>query len=296
MKEMESLKDALLDLIHELRETDIKLIIGGGFGIYLRYHEHLRSPRQTLLKEWPDPRSTNDLDLFLRTELILDSNRLVGLAAALNRLGYRAIETAKFYQFLKPGPGGGEAGSLKVDILTGPQQAFKGKGLKTDSRRVHPEPAVNIHAHPVDEALTLEEQLQTVTIEGKKGDGKSVAGVVFLPHPFTFVMMKLFAFRDNIDNSKKDYGRHHALDMYTTVAMMTEKDWNTSIDLFRKHRNEKKITEACLLVRQLFDNENGKGILRLKENKYYRASFEIAEFLKALKDLFGKISGEGSMR
>ncbi len=33
---MPDLQTALLDLLHEVQGTDIKLIIGGGFGIYLK--------------------------------------------------------------------------------------------------------------------------------------------------------------------------------------------------------------------------------------------------------------------
>lgn len=35
------LQTALLDLLHEIENTDIKLIIGGGFGIYLKT-DHVR--------------------------------------------------------------------------------------------------------------------------------------------------------------------------------------------------------------------------------------------------------------
>jgi hypothetical protein len=38
---MPDLQTALLDLLHEVKGTDIKLIIGGGFGIYLKTN-HVR--------------------------------------------------------------------------------------------------------------------------------------------------------------------------------------------------------------------------------------------------------------
>jgi hypothetical protein len=56
------LKTALLDLLYEVQGTDIKFIVGGGYGIYLKT-VHVRGIGvQTLLQEWPEPRSTNDLD------------------------------------------------------------------------------------------------------------------------------------------------------------------------------------------------------------------------------------------
>ncbi len=65
---------------------------------------------QTLLREWPEPRSTNDLDLFLRPELLIQSAKLKPLAEAIARLGYQVVPGAEKYQFVKPGPGGDRAG------------------------------------------------------------------------------------------------------------------------------------------------------------------------------------------
>ena len=115
--------------------------MGGGFGIYLRHKELLKAGNAgTLLKEWPQPRSTNDLDLLLKTELLADSAKLKPLADAIQQLGYNPIATAKYYQFFKPGPKGGEAGGFKIDILTGPVERLREIGVKADSRRAHPVP------------------------------------------------------------------------------------------------------------------------------------------------------------
>jgi hypothetical protein len=172
MNGMTALTTALLDLSHELSGADLKLIIGGGFSIYLKYRELLKTTRTTLLSKWPEPRSTNDLDLFLRTELLADSRRLVPLVQALEKLGY------------KPGPGGGEAGSLKVDFLAGPEPTLRSMGIKAKNRRAYPKPKINLHAHTLDEALTLEEHLQAAIIDGRRSNGKAGRAEVFLPHSF----------------------------------------------------------------------------------------------------------------
>jgi hypothetical protein len=285
---MADLTSALLDLLHELEEVDIKLIIGGGFGIYLRYREFQRTHPRTLLRELPEPRSTNDLDLFLKAELLVDPERVTALSRALNHLGYEAVEAAKYYQFMKrgPGPDVGNAGSVKIDILTGPQRVFEAMGLRTDARRVRPKSLAHLHAHPVNEALTLEERLTPLKLDGRLTGGEAASGEVFLPHPFTYLMMKLFAFRDCMNDTAKDHGRHHALDMYTIVALMTEEDWDSSVGMFAAHRGDPKIEEACGLIDKLFGSELDFGVLRLKENPYYRPEFQIADFLKALRDLF----------
>ena len=282
MDELRQLSDALLELIENVPSENLKLIVGGGFGIYLRHKELLKDGNaRTLLREWPQPRSTNDLDLFLKTELLADSSRLKPLLNAIRKLGYNPIESAKYYQFFKPGPRDGEAGGLKIDILTGSVEQLREIGVKADSRRAHPRPKIELHAHPLDEALTLEEHLKSVVIEssGRKGE-------VFIPHPFTFIMMKLFALRDRKDDSGKDYGRHHALDIYTVVAMMTSREWEESTALHQKHKNSNKVKEAAVIVDEMFRNETSLGVIRLRESRYYKTSFQLAEFLRAINDLF----------
>jgi len=59
------LQTALLDLLQKVNDSEIRLIIGGGFGIYLKTNYVINSSMRTLLDQWPEPRSTNDLDLFL---------------------------------------------------------------------------------------------------------------------------------------------------------------------------------------------------------------------------------------
>lgn len=286
MNGMTTLTSALLDLLHELEGTDIKLIVGGGFGIYLKHLELLKTNPRTLLRHWPEPRSTNDLDLFLRTELLTDASKLVPLLKALGKLGYRPVETARYYQFFKPGPLGGETGSLKVDILTGPEQALRSAGVIARNRRAYPKPKIALHAHTMDEALTLEEHLQDVSLAGRQDTGEAVTPTVFLPHPFTFILMKLFALRDRINDPEKDYGRHHALDLYSIVAMMTEEEWRVALDLHKRYRADAKIAEAGQLVSELFANSFSLGVLRLKESPYYRNKFQTSEFLAVIGDLF----------
>ena len=43
------LQTALLDLLHKIRDSEIQLIIGGGFGIYLKTNHAERMDMRTLL-------------------------------------------------------------------------------------------------------------------------------------------------------------------------------------------------------------------------------------------------------
>lgn len=121
---LQSLETALLEILNEIQYSDINLITGGGYGIYLRIKDRCQSDAPTLFKEWPEERSTGDIDLFLRPELLINSEKLKPLSEALLNLNYKPVPTAKYYQFCKPGPGKSDAGEIKIDILTGPQSFF----------------------------------------------------------------------------------------------------------------------------------------------------------------------------
>jgi len=135
------LKTSLLDLLHELRDQPMPLILGGGYGLFLKQVHLLKSLQAatssvTLIadKLWPDPRATEDLDILLTTEVVIDAARMRPIRAALDRLGYAAIPGAEYMQFAKPLGGNRIA---KVDLLTGPLGAFADDPrVKVDDRRV----------------------------------------------------------------------------------------------------------------------------------------------------------------
>lgn len=280
------LQTAFLDLLHAMKGSDMKLIVGGGFGIYLKVDHVGRQGVRTLLREWPEPRSTNDIDLFLRPEFLIDAAKLQPLAAAISRLDYKVVPGREKYQFSKPGEGGLEAGSIKLDILTGPKERFRGSRAKVDDRRVRPKPSVGVHAHPVEEAVTLEEGLLPVALDGNLSSGEPWQAEVFLPHPYTYLMMKLFAFKDRLEDPDKEYGRYHALDLYSILATTTEKEWRHALEIGARLEEEPYVLEAGRLVLQHFSTREGLGLIRLRESRYYRPSLQLDEFMSAMKELF----------
>ena len=89
------LQTALLDLLQKVHDSEIRLIAGGGFGINLKTSHVRRSGMRTFLDQWPEPRSTNDLDLFLRPELLIESSKLRPLVSAITDLGYKVVPGAE---------------------------------------------------------------------------------------------------------------------------------------------------------------------------------------------------------
>ncbi len=98
--------------------------------------------------------------------------------------------------------------------------------------------------------------------------------------------MKLFAFRDRVDDSRKDNGSYHALDIYTILATTTEVEWEQAKVLRTENENEPKISEASELVADYFSDTANRGILRLRESPYYRPELQLDEFISSLTELF----------
>jgi hypothetical protein len=196
------------------------------------------------------------------------------------------VPGAEKYQFIKLAPGGDFQGNIKVDILTGPKAAFRGTRAKVDARRVRPTPSVGIHAHPVDEALTLEEGLLPVFLKGKLSSGKFWESEVFIPHPYTFLMMKLFAFKDRLNDPNKEFGRYHALDLYSILATTCEEEWSQALEFKKRYANQPRVLEAGQLVSQYFSTLEHTGLIRLQESPYYRPQLQLHDFISALQELF----------
>jgi len=262
------------------------LILGGGYGLYLKQLHMQQSDLQTLIDGslWPPPRGTEDLDLFLETEVIAESSRLAHFMAALVRLGYFPVCGAEYYQFVRKV---GANQSVKIDLLIGALGRFESDPrLKIDARRVRPRESVQLHAHRTDEAVAFQEGMTELLITGLLSDGSPYETLVYVPQPFTFLLTKLFAFRDRTNDPRKDFARHHALDLYRIVAMLTEVEYNTVRQKIIEYGTNPHIIEAGKIVARDFRSPDALGGIRLREHSLFTSDMDIQGFLSALSDLF----------
>ena len=60
------------------------LMLGGGFGLYLKQLRLEQSDDKTLLprSRWPRARTTQDIDLFLRAEIVADAEQMARYRAS----------------------------------------------------------------------------------------------------------------------------------------------------------------------------------------------------------------------
>jgi hypothetical protein len=264
-------------------------MVGGGFGLFLKRQHLSNTGQQMLFDQLPEPRSTNDLDLFVRAEVLSDLNRTRLVAEAIRRLGYTVVEEAKFLQWKREVLLGGipQPQEVKIDVLVGPLGKYR-KQLHVKMPRVRPKGGIAFHAHAVEEAIHVEDEPIAITISGRRSTGEPYAGTVYVPQAFPYLMMKLHAFEDRMDDAD-DLGQHHALDLYTIVGMMTEREYERAKELSASQATNEYFRRACAIIRNHFGSTTAVGVLRLKEHDLFREEFLLDEFMSVLGEIF---SGE----
>jgi hypothetical protein len=199
--------------------------------------------------------------LFLTADLISEGDTTRAIREALDDLGYAPVEGAKYYQFARTIEYEGAGAEMKFDFLapgvTVPDQVQR---VKMDARRIRPRSFDGFHAHMTPEALTVGEMPTTIEL------GSAIEpATVRLPHPFTYLILKLHAFADQVNAPDKDYGRSHAFDIYTTIALATESEWNEMSQLRERYATAAPIIRANAIRADLFAEPTSLGLLRLRE-------------------------------
>jgi hypothetical protein len=284
---MDPLFANLLDLLRELDARGVPLTVGGGFGLYLKRNHLARTGEQTLFTELPEVRSTNDIDMFLRADVLSDLDRTKEVADAIRRLGYEVVEEAKYLQWRRPVVVGGVAQDVKIDVLVGPLGRYR-RSMKVNPPRARPKGDIQFHAHMVEEALHVEEMPIGVRVDGPTSDGKAYSGTVYVPEAFPYLLMKLHTFSDRKDDPNKNLGRHHALDVYTIVGMMTESEYERAKAFGAADREDEPVARARAIVNEDFSSTSTVGVLRLREHSLSRADFRLEDFVAVLREIFGK--------
>lgn len=273
-----------------LRDRDVPIVIGGGYGLLLR-QRYVAESRLRTLRMVPSARSTEDLDVFLTAEVIADTGRVRSLRDALSALGYEAIPGAEYYQFGRDVDYLGQRRRVKIDLLASlPDSDQSRRRLKIKNRRVRPLNVRGIHAHTSPAAVTVAEHLLPIKLS-REDDRVTV----YIPHPFTFLMLKLHAYRDRRDDETVNYGRHHAADLYRTLAMTTEPEWQEAEALRDRYSHTDAFQEAGRAAHILFKSETARGMLALQEHGrstgvLYSGS-DMAGFLRDLHELFPAPAG-----
>jgi len=95
------LLEQLRHFAEKLAEKNIRVIVGGGYGLLLKANHVRRIEARTRLEQIPSARSTGDIDVFLTTEVITHKNNMDTIRQSLDALGYSPVPGAEFVQFLR---------------------------------------------------------------------------------------------------------------------------------------------------------------------------------------------------
>ncbi len=122
---VDPLREELRALARDLQRHDISLIVGGGYGLVLRAEMMAESGSRTLIPDLPGARSTEDLDIFLKAEVISNSAKTGPIREALDRRGYEPV--VKHFQFEREVDYMSRTRKVKVDLFRpgGPLPNFR---------------------------------------------------------------------------------------------------------------------------------------------------------------------------
>lgn len=178
-------------------------------------------------------------------------------------------------------------GRVKIDLLAAPLGEFASRVPK-DPRRVRPRPSVNLHASKLEEAIAVERHGISIPIQGQLSSGQVHQAEVLIPQAFTYLLMKLCAYRDRMDDAAKDLGQHHALDIYRIVGLLTEAEDADVRALSAEFSEHPTVIEARQVAATHFISSDGIGRLRIREHPLYNAALDLDRFGTELQLLLGR--------
>ncbi len=278
---MNPLLTTVLDLDHALGPNS-RLLLGGGLGLYLK-HVHLQEiGTRTLLPfaDMPDARTTQDIDLLVRSDVFMSVNRWHSLRDTLQSLGFSVLPSAKFMKFEREVLGT----KIVLDVMVGPTAAL-GDAVERNGPRVKPVGGSGLHARGTDDALGVEYEPMAIPVVGNRRTGESHSCEVFVPRAFPYALMKLHALKDRIDDESKLEGRHHAMDLYRITGLLTEDEERIAKELAQRFAGHKVVIEGIRIVNELLKPRTGVGRLRLREPPNSLSADQVNWLVKELERL-----------
>jgi hypothetical protein len=278
----------LIELQRELEKEKIPLILGGGMSLYVRM-QYLRATAPDRYPFSVETRSTNDLDLFLASALIVDAEKVEKLREIIVRLAYTVDPNAKNFQFVKEVEIYGGRRQVRVELLAAPPSETQMDKVDVKGFRIKPVGVDDIHAYLTASAGGIDiGQLKAAVPAG----GSSEA-VITIPSAYNYLILKLHAFDDRKSkkDAKSDEGRHHTYDIFVTVTRMNEEDWTNAAAHLKTQAGSDYLKRAIQIQKDCFSVRTGVGLLRLQENETYRrnrVAYDpyLDQFIKDMADLF----------
>jgi len=248
----------LFDLVAAFDKAGLRPIICGGLGIYLSLHGR----RKEL-----SSRTTNDIDLMLTNQQVLDSATRKAIAEIITGdLDYGVCKDGRYFMF--------EKGQQKLDILTQPVDGVEIDGFRAKLVKSR------LHAYVTLEAVFIEEDLRKISLSELFPDNDGAKGLtVDVPSPTNLLILKLFAFNDRDSGSRQDddKARAHAFDIYMIVASANLRDYREGAEFLVRHGNSDIIQKARSIVKDKFSSADSAGWFRVLETSSFFPNLNIQQ-------------------
>lgn len=121
--------------------------------------------------------------------------------------------------------------------------------------------------------------------------GETKISNIFIPSGFNYIILKLHAYRDRVEDESVDLGRHHKYDIFGVIKDMDRSDWKNAAAHFEAEKESDYINSSIDIINEFFSTPKSLGIIRLQENQLFiKYSLEfpayLPEFIYDLKSLF----------
>lgn len=281
----------LLDLASAFEDRRLRLMLVGGFGLVLRRQWRQEEGARTLIQDVPPARATEDFDVLLTLEVLADPEQRQAIRELLTELGYQA--SSENFQFKKSG-GGLSGGDVKVDFLAPiPQESdLLLRHTPPRVKAVTSTSANSLHGFGTAELLLVGEPLE-LALEGPGAVGQPLAGVVILPHPYTLMILKLHAFRDEYEKrgqksgDRRPFAQKHLQDLYSLISLLTQSENMQLAKLQSEYQQSPPAQEAASIVSSLLNGPKTDGVLLLLETLVVDSE-DLQTFLEVLAETFRK--------
>lgn len=280
---MNAIISTLLDLDAEIG-PQAGLLVAGGLGLYLKQQYLVRQGIPTLVPDLPVARTTQDIDWLMSEQQFVACTNSGGAKAALIKLGFEVDKDARWMKYRRM------LGSEEVilDVMLAPPLPI---GISVSGERAKPKHLSEFHARFTPDAIGAREFAAPIPLQGTRSSGASHACEVLIPCALTYATMKLLAFHDRLEDSRKDLGRHHAFDLYRIFAMLTEDDEHRSAQALAKHVTDRKLEEARQVARECFCSATSLGVLRLREHPLCPTGISPSKLAAFMQDNLSQVLG-----
>ena len=202
----DTLLGQLAELAKPFNKIGIKPVICGGLGVYLCFRKSEGAARNMI-------RATNDIDLMITKEMVLENSRRNAIAEIITgELEYVVRKDDKHFRFIK-------APDRQLDILSQPMEDFQIKEHRVKFVKS------KLHGRLTEEARFIDEDLRTIVLST---DGIEVQ----VPSPTNLLILKLCAFDDRDKKNETERAQAHAFDIYITVMLASRDDYKEGQRVF----------------------------------------------------------------